>query len=468
MALSNGVTFCQVDFVGEVGVSPRLVRINTTDILATIVAANYLQPQQKEGFVFVASDFFAINYSGGQGWFTPSIATNGVITLTQDSSGVVLPTIANHIAVFTDTGGTIGEDAATAINGGNIQAGLSGTAGYLASFPATLARGSLRLVGANSSGDTVTQITNASQAAARVYTIPDGGQSASSFLLTDNAGTQAIATGSLSLTLGNITAAAGAISATLGAVSAGTTVTAGTGVTSTTGNITAGSAGNAGTFISFPATTGNGTLILSALNASGAFNTTVRNSVMGQSSVISIPDPGAATANFLLNTGAANVLSDNQQIVGINSILIASVGTWTRTRIAQANYVLRHTAAADTSVIGIDITNAIRVAASKGFQLDSLDVIYSIGTLALVAHTLTLDKVTYADNVAVAVTSVPLTGSLSIATQAQPYVTNLAVTTPAFSVTADSKYVVELTVNAAATTDYDYYGLNLRFSQTIG
>lgn len=83
--------------------------------------------------------------------------------------------LANHIACFTDTAGTVDDDSATAINAGNLQAGLSGTAGYLASFPATSARGSLRLVAANNAGDTVTQITNASFAQASVLTIPDPG-----------------------------------------------------------------------------------------------------------------------------------------------------------------------------------------------------------------------------------------------------------------------------------------------------
>lgn len=160
-------------------------------------------------------------------------------------------------------------------------------------------------------------------------------------------------------------------------------------------------------------------------------------------------------------------VTDYQQFVGINEILIASVGTWTRTRIAQGNYVLRHTAADDTSVIGIDITPAIRTAVGRGFRLASLDVIYSIGTLALDAHSLTLDRIAYANNVAVSVTSVPLTGSLATATQANPYLSNIVVTTPAFDVTANSKYVAELTVDAAATSAYDYYGLNLHFTKSV-
>lgn len=74
-------------------------------------------------------------------------------------------------------------------------------------------------------------------------------------------------------------------------------------ISSTAGNITSGSSGDAGTFISFPATAGNGTLILQAVNAGGAFNTTIASGTMGQSSVITIPDPGAATSKFVLQDG---------------------------------------------------------------------------------------------------------------------------------------------------------------------
>lgn len=103
-------------------------------------------------------------------------------------------------------------------------------------------------------------------------------------------------------TSGNIKAAT--TTTTLGQALAVTgSITASTSITATGGDITSGSSGDAGTFISFPATAANGTLILSALNAGGAFNTTIRNSTMGQSSVISIPDPGAATSKFVLQDG---------------------------------------------------------------------------------------------------------------------------------------------------------------------
>lgn len=70
------------------------------------------------------------------------------------------------------------------------------------------------------------------------------------------------------------------------------------------GDIQAGLSGTAGTLISFPTTAANGSLILSALNAGGAFNTTIRNSVMGQSTVYSLSDIGAATGGIPVSTGA--------------------------------------------------------------------------------------------------------------------------------------------------------------------
>lgn len=233
------------------------------------------------------------------------------------------------------------------------------------------------------------------------------------------------------------------------------------------GNIYAGADATAGVFRSYPATTATGFLGVTGVSNSGAFNTIISNAAMGQTATISIPDPGAATANFLLDTGAANIIAE-QQFVGIKNVLTFGTGTWTVTRIAQGNYVSRHTAGDETSIIAVDITPIIRVAASKGFRLDSFDYIYSIGTLAMDAHTLTLDRIAYANNVAVSVTSIAGTYTLATATQANPYVTNCTITSPAFDITADSKYVIEITANNSATSAYDFYGIMLRFSQTIG
>lgn len=436
-----GILSITTDVVGQINVNPRRVKIVTTDSNATITTANYLNKATLMENQIYQTDVFDIiydyNVSTGAGTYDVYTCTisNGIITLVPDvaSGNVQLPVTASHIATYVGTTGLIGDDAATAINGGNIQAGLSGTAGYLASFPGTAAKGSLRVTAVANTGDTLVTVSNAAHGQASVISIPDGGQATSNFIISNSAGTQTIATGNLSVAAGNISA---------------------------------GASGAAGTLASFPSTAANGSLIISALNAGGAFNTTIRNSVMGQSSVVSIPDPGAATANFLLDTGASNILA-KQQFVGLSNVLTFGTGTWTVTRIAQGNYVSRHTPADETSIIGVDITPIIRVAAAKGWRLDSFDVVYAIAANALDAHSVTLDRIAYANNVAVSVTNIPVTGVLATAVQANPYLTNVVVDTPAFDVTADSKYIIEVTVDNAAASEYDYYGIMLRFSETI-
>lgn len=166
---------------------------------------------------------------------------------------------------------------------------------------------------------------------------------------------------STSTTLGQALAVTGALSATTtvtagtnlvataGSVSAGTTVTAGTGltvttgnigvsagtitasgaITSTAGNITSGSSGDAGTFISFPATSANGTLILAAANAGGAFNTTVSNTTTGQSQVITIPDCGTTAANFLLTAGTGATATITKISTGATPVPLVDPGSCT-------------------------------------------------------------------------------------------------------------------------------------------
>lgn len=187
---------------------------------------------------------------------------------------------------------------------------------------------------------------------------------------------------------------------------------------------------------------------------------------------IAVTDPTAdRTITLPDNTGTValtNDITDFQQFVGLPEIINISAGTWTTTRIARANYVKRHTAAANTSIIGLDITPVIRTTASKGFKLTSMDFIYSIATDVLVAHTVTLDLVSYANGAAVTTAAIALTGSLSTATNANPYVTNIVPQAPpgaVFDTTADSKYVLEVTVQTNATTDYDFYGVMLRFTR---
>lgn len=187
-----------------VGVAPNLRFMVSSDNLATITTAGYLNTTNMDSATPLSNNdvimaLYAYNTqttAGTFGIFTVSISSSTGITLVEwtGTSGVILPTIANHIATYTNTTGTLSEDAATAINGGNIQAGLSGTAGTVASFPSTASKGSLVLAAVANTGNTTTTISNAAMGQASVISIPDPGAATANFLL--SAGTNTMAAGS--------------------------------------------------------------------------------------------------------------------------------------------------------------------------------------------------------------------------------------------------------------------------------
>lgn len=173
-----------------VGIFPNIKSAVFGDNLATITTAGYLNSVNLESNPISPTDILQVLYSfnnvsntGTFGMFTVTISSSGVITLVEwtGTSGIVLPTIANHIATYTNTAGTLSEDPATAISGGNIQAGLSGTAGTVASFPATASKGSLVLKAVANTGNTLTTISNVAMGQASVVSIPDPATATANF-----------------------------------------------------------------------------------------------------------------------------------------------------------------------------------------------------------------------------------------------------------------------------------------------
>lgn len=150
-----------------------------------------------------------------------------------------------------------------------------------------------------------------------------------------------------------------------------TTATLGFGLTAATGNITAtagnlvaGSSGNAGTVGSFPAVATSGELLLAAVtNGSGNFNTTISNaSAVGQSQVISIPDSGAATANFILDKGTAATATITKISTGATPVPMVDPGSCTITAAAGA---------ANTATVTIQLKDGsgTNIARSVGFRV---------------------------------------------------------------------------------------------------
>jgi len=99
----------------------------------------------------------------------------------------------------------------------------------------------------------------------------------------------------------------------------------------------------------------------------------------------------------------------------------------------------------------------------KGLNLVSIAFVYRILTANLTAHTCRVDKVVYANGVAIAITSVLASGANGLATAftANPYVTVVTIA-PGFLITSNSEIIVEQSVQTATGT-FQWEAMMLRF-----
>jgi hypothetical protein len=102
----------------------------------------------------------------------------------------------------------------------------------------------------------------------------------------------------------------------------------------------------------------------------------------------------------------------------------------------------------------------------KGFQINSINVIYLVTGAALTGHTCRLDKSAFANNVALASTNVLTSGAngLATATQANPYCTEIAMPAAfqAYQVSDLSEYWFEVSATTQAAGAYRLYGLRAK------
>lgn len=291
---------------------------------------------------------------------TSSTADLGAMSSTEIGwlNGVTAGTVAASKAAVVDANKDVGDFRNVDVV--NLDAGASGTAGTVDVFPGTAAKGKVAITAADSAGDTTTTITNASQAGARIYTIPDAGASAS-FAMTEgaqtlngvqtytsprvadhNTGITAFATGgqasatALTGEWNNVTTCATAAdSVKLPAAVAGQVITVkNSGATSlavfpATGDAINALAANlsvdiaAGSEVTFRAidattwetcevitlpapTTQKGNLVFQAADSAGNTNTTITNASQAAARTYTIPDAGAS-ASFVMTEGAATV-----------------------------------------------------------------------------------------------------------------------------------------------------------------
>lgn len=160
---------------GLVGVLPYPIYIRTNDTYATVTTSGYLNEAHQLGNTF-SPEQMALVYTSDDGPVWLKVTVSGsTYSLAQLSSpgDITLPTIASNIIVSTDTVGTLANLAGTAINRGSLQAGLSGTAGTLISYPATASKGSLIVAAVANTGNTTTTLSNVAMGQASVVSIPD-------------------------------------------------------------------------------------------------------------------------------------------------------------------------------------------------------------------------------------------------------------------------------------------------------
>lgn len=292
MAILNVVT----SQVGLVGVDPQIIYIETSDIYADVTAYAYLNSAKEMGYAFSNNQMALVTTTdSGIMFLEVSVDTSGNVSLLPsiNPGTVITPTIANHIATYLDTAGTLTEDPTVALTNfaiqaidGNIYAGNSAgcTNHSFVSFSPTASRGSLRLVAANNAGDTVVSISNASHGQGTLLTIPDGGQAFSNFIISNSTAGQFISTGSLVLSLGNLIVDQGFIQAS-------------------NNQVRAGGAGGCSDnqFISFSLTDAKGQLRYLCADNSGDYLIKVTNASHNQNTTITIPDGAQTASNFIIS-----------------------------------------------------------------------------------------------------------------------------------------------------------------------
>lgn len=174
---------------------------NLSDVANKTTACNNLMPTTTKGDLIWNDGTNNARLAVGTVNQLLSVGASSVLTWIANPSLLIasnLSDLANAATARTN----LGLGAASNVAFLNVFAGASGAAGVFRSYPSTASKGYLGITGVANTGDTAVVISNALHGQVSTYTIPDGGQTASNFLISNSSGTQTIATGNLALTLG--------------------------------------------------------------------------------------------------------------------------------------------------------------------------------------------------------------------------------------------------------------------------
>ena len=192
--------------VGHAGDSPAVQRILTNDTIDTVTTTGYLNEAVQShlanfspsDIVLVATSTVAGKPANQAGWYQVT-NSGGNWSLTQESLTPSQVVLLNPSADQTITAHNL------IVGAGNLQAGSSGHAGVLISYPSTASKGFLEVAAVANTGNTSVIVSNAAHGQASVYSIPDCGNAVGQIL---NAAT------ATPFTTGNLISASGAAGVT--------------------------------------------------------------------------------------------------------------------------------------------------------------------------------------------------------------------------------------------------------------
>ena len=232
------------------------------------------------------------------GYSEAYVATGASAAVAGSLLGITAGTVTASKAVVVSSSKDIGDFRN--LDAVNIDAGASGTAGSVDVFPTTASKGKLSLACTDQTGNTTVTVNANAMGQATTVNIPDPGASASYVVQSTAALTLAEADVLDAVTAGTVAASKAVV------VDANKDI----------GNfryldvvsLHAGESGVAGNIDVYPSTASCGKFSLTSSNASGDFDTVVTTvTAVGQASTFTIPDPGAATASFVLTAAAQSI-----------------------------------------------------------------------------------------------------------------------------------------------------------------
>lgn len=117
-------------------------------------------------------------------------------------------------------------------------------------------------------------------------------------------------------------------------------------------------------------------------------------------------------------------------------------------------------------ISGTPIVTSLSLA-KKGIRIKDITIVHAVSGVAVTIATPKLQTTLFANNAAPVVTDMPMTGAISLPTQAQPYVSKLTVSAPAFITTDLTDLTFETAFTLANGTILDFYGAFLHFDYNL-